>query len=72
MQEKGQVIFFNEEEGYGFIRPASGGDNIFVHATGINADGPNRYLLKGDVVTFDVTRTDRGSKAVNVSVIYEG
>lgn len=70
MQGKGQVVYWNEK-GYGFVRPQGSHESIFVHASGINADGPNRYLLKGDIVTYDVVQTDRGTNAVNVSVIFE-
>ena len=35
MQE-GTVKFFNEEKGFGFITPNSGGAEVFVHASGLS------------------------------------
>lgn len=35
----GRVKFFNQEKGYGFITPDSGGADIFVHVTQLKASG---------------------------------
>ncbi|WP_248928982.1 cold-shock protein [Paenibacillus hamazuiensis] len=69
MTNKGTVKWFNEVKGFGFITCESGGD-VFVHHSGINMDG-FRTLNAGETVTFDVVKEERGSKAVNVSVISE-
>lgn len=34
MQE-GTVKFYNETKGFGFITPNNGGDDIFVHSSGL-------------------------------------
>ncbi len=60
MQE-GTVKFFNETKGFGFITPAEGGEDIFVHITGLNDD-----IRENDRVTFDVQEGKRGLNAVNV------
>jgi CspA family cold shock protein len=36
---KGTVKWFNTEKGYGFIQPADGGKDIFVHITAVQAAG---------------------------------
>jgi CspA family cold shock protein len=47
----GTVAHFNEERGFGFIRPDDGGGDIFVHARNIaNAD----RLTQGQRVSFEV------------------
>ena len=35
MQE-GTVKFFNEEKGFGFITPNNGGNEVFVHVSGLS------------------------------------
>ena len=63
----GTVKWFNEKKGYGFIEQENGPD-VFVHHTGINADG-FRTLNEGDRVSFDVEQGKKGPAAVNVKVI---
>lgn len=36
---KGTVKWFNTEKGFGFIQPADGGKDIFVHITAVQAAG---------------------------------
>ena len=57
----GKVKFFNSEKGFGFIAPEGGGDDIFVHKSGTQAD-----LYENDMVTFEVEKTPKGLSAVNV------
>ncbi len=60
---KGTVKFFNSSKGFGFIEPAEGGKDIFVHANNLNGI----ELNEGDKVTFETQDTDRGKTAVKVS-----
>jgi CspA family cold shock protein len=55
---QGTVKWFNAEKGFGFIQPETGGNDVFVHVSAVNAAGL-RTLNEGDVVTYDVT-ADRG------------
>ena len=59
----GNVKFFNEMKGFGFIA-GEDGKEYFVHLTGLNA---GVRLREKDAVTFDVEQGERGPKAVNVS-----
>ncbi len=63
----GTVKWFNEKKGYGFIEQENGPD-VFVHHTGISAEG-FRTLNEGDRVSFDVEQGKKGPAAVNVKVI---
>lgn len=45
-------------------------NDIFVHYTGIVADG-FKGLTEGQKVTFDVIDTEKGTKAVNVKSVTE-
>lgn len=63
MQE-GTVKFFNETKGFGFIKPNDGGEEIFVHVSGIIDK-----IRENDRVTFEVQNGRKGLNAVNVKVI---
>lgn len=60
----GKVKWFNAEKGYGFIQ-REGGKDLFVHFSGIQADG-FKTLEEGWVVEFDVVQGERGEQATNV------
>jgi cold shock protein len=61
---KGTVKWFNESKGFGFITREDG-DDVFVHHTSIAGSG-FKSLSEGQEVTFDVEKTPKGSRAVNV------
>lgn len=63
MQE-GTVKFFNVTKGFGFITPANGGQDIFVHSSGLIHD-----IRENDSVTFDTENGKKGINAVNVKVV---
>ena len=65
---KGTVKWFNGTKGYGFITNAETGEDVFVHFTGIVADG-FKTLEEGQSITFDVTEGNRGPQATNVVVV---
>ncbi|AJA70475.1 cold shock domain-containing protein [Myroides odoratimimus] len=60
MQE-GTVKFFNETKGFGFITPNDGGQDIFVHTTGLN-----ERIRENDAVVYEVEKGKKGLNAVNV------
>jgi CspA family cold shock protein len=62
MQE-GTVKFFNETKGFGFIIPANGGEEIFVHSTGLIDK-----IKENDKVTYDSENGRKGLNAVNVKL----
>lgn len=63
----GTVKWFNNSKGFGFIEQESGSD-IFVHFSGINADG-FKSLEEGDKVNFEIKEGDKGPSAFNVTVV---
>jgi CspA family cold shock protein len=65
--QNGTVKWFNATKGYGFITDEQGKD-IFVHYTGIVADG-FKTLMEGQNVSFDTQTGTKGPQAVNVTVI---
>lgn len=62
--EKGQVKWFNEKKGYGFITRDDGVD-VFVHHTGIDGEG-FKTLYEGDQVEFEVKEGPKGLQASSV------
>lgn len=64
MQE-GTVKFFNETKGFGFIRPSDGGQDIFVHVSGLAGS----EIRENDRVSYEVQNGKKGLNAVNVKVI---
>lgn len=63
----GTVKWFNDKKGYGFIEQDNGPD-VFVHHSGINADG-FKSLDEGASVDFEIEQGQKGPAAVNVTVI---
>jgi cold shock protein len=69
MAETGIVKFFNIDKGFGFIKPDSGGADIFVHISAVQASGLTG-LAENQKVTFETEpdRRGKGPKAVNLQV----
>jgi CspA family cold shock protein len=61
----GTVKWFNDAKGYGFIRPESGGPDVFVHYQAINMSG-FKSLKEGQKVSFEVTQGPKGKQASNI------
>lgn len=60
----GNVKWFNNEKGFGFITIEEGED-VFVHYSAIQGDG-FKTLEEGQAVEFDVVASERGDQAANV------
>lgn len=63
---QGTVKFFSNGKGYGFITPAGGGEDIFVHYSAIQADG-FKTLSEGDQVEYEVEQGPKGMQATSVT-----
>ena len=62
---QGTVKWFNADKGYGFITPAEGGEDLFVHFSAIQIDG-YKTLDDGQQVSFEVGQGQKGPQATDV------
>ena len=62
----GKVKWFDSKKGYGFILTDEGRE-IFVHYTGIVAEG-FKALVEGQNVEFEIGSNDKGQKALSRSM----
>lgn len=65
---KGTVKWFNESKGFGFITPADGSKDVFVHFSAIQ-DGGFKTLAEGQQVQFSIQDGAKGPSAANVTAI---
>ncbi len=59
--KEGTVKFFNTLKGFGFITPTQGGEDVFVHSSGLFDE-----VRENDKVVFEVAQGKKGLNAVNV------
>jgi len=68
MATTGTVKFYNGQKGFGFIQPETGGPDVFVHATALEAAGI--YTLnEGQKVSFEVVSERGKTKAASLSLV---
>lgn len=66
----GEVKWFNNTKGWGFIQQKDSQEDIFVHFSAINGTG-YKTLVAGQTVSFDLIKGDRGLHAINVTALQE-
>ncbi|OCG01069.1 transcription antiterminator/RNA stability regulator CspE [Gilliamella sp. wkB112] len=67
-KKTGQVKWFNESKGFGFISPTDGSKDVFVHFSAISGDG-FKTLAEGQQVEFSIQDSPRGPSAADVVAI---
>ena len=63
----GNVKWFNNEKGYGFI-DYSADEDIFVHYSAIKQEG-YKSLSEGQIVEYQLLETKKGLQAINVKEV---
>jgi len=61
---EGNVKWFNDSKGFGFIQQ-EGDKDLFVHHSAIQGEG-FKSLAEGDRVSFDIVAGQKGPAAENV------
>ena len=71
-RQNGTLKFFNNDRGFGFITPESGGKDVFVHISAIERSGLQQ-LAEGTKLSFETEddRRGRGPQAVNLQLVNE-
>jgi len=64
LKMQGTVKFFNEDKGFGFIRPDDSSTDIFVHSSGLIDQ-----IRENDKVEYEEQKGKKGLNAVNVTLI---
>ena len=59
----GIVKWFNDEKGFGFITPADGSKDVFVHISAVERAGMST-LNEGQRLTYEIV-TERGKQAAS-------
>lgn len=57
----GTVKWFNDKKGYGFIEPAEGGGDVFVHISAVQKAGW-QSLKEGQKVQFELQKDPKSGK----------
>ena len=64
----GTVKWFNSQKGFGFIEPADGGNDVFVHISAVQAAGLDG-LNDNDKVEYDLEDANGKTSAVNLTKV---
>jgi len=66
----GTVKWYNADKGYGFIQPDTGGKDVFVHVSALEAAGM-RGLVEGQKISFEEQADKKSGKmsAANLKAV---
>jgi len=67
LMPKGTVKWFNATKGYGFIQPAAGGKDVFVHISAVQRAGLTT-LNEGQTIEFEEVANRGKTAAENLKI----
>lgn len=65
VETQGTVKWYNATKGFGFVAPAEGGKDVFVHASALQRAGLTQ-LAEGQIVIMDVVQGAKGPEASSI------
>ena len=65
MRYQGKITTWKDDQGFGFITPDDGSEDLFAHFSAITMGG-FKTLKEGEKVSFDVTQGPKGKQASNI------
>ena len=68
--EVGQIKWFREVKGYGFIRRSNGDADVLVHFNDLRSRQDAYWVKDGDALEFAVEQTQKGPRAIDVQVLW--
>lgn len=66
----GKVKWFNDQKGFGFIKPDEGGADVFVHISAVERSGL-RTLAENQSIAYELHKDERRGKtsAVDLKIL---
>ena len=67
----GTVKWFNPDKGFGFIQPDTGGDDVFVHISAVEAAGL-KTLNDNAKISYEMVEDRRGRSSAGELQLQDG
>jgi cold shock protein len=66
----GKVKWFNDQKGFGFIKPDEGGADVFVHISAVERSGL-KTLAENQSISYELHKDERRGKtsAVDLKIL---
>ncbi|MGX2039224.1 DUF1294 domain-containing protein [Methylocaldum sp. MU1018] len=66
--QEGVLVLWNDDKGFGFVRPSMGGDDYFVHIS-VLEQGTSRRPQVGDIIFYNVATDAPGRRRLSYAAI---
>ncbi|BBA36655.1 cold-shock domain family protein [Methylocaldum marinum] len=66
--QEGILVLWNDDKGFGFVRPSMGGDDYFVHIS-VLEEGTSRRPQVGDTIFYNVASDTPGRRRLSYAAI---